>query len=87
MRGGVGGSGQADDLAIVGGQQLLDFDAAEFIKAVDRLLEQIVRARRAGGDADDDVALGQPVVADRLPAACAGRSGKFPAAKSASRSS
>ncbi len=31
---------------------------------MDRFLEQIVRARRAGGDADDDVALGQPVARD-----------------------
>ena len=61
--GGVRLGEEADDFAVIVGQERFDVDAAEFVEAVDGLLEQIVRAGGAGRDADDDVALGQPVVA------------------------
>ncbi len=39
--GGVGGGDEADDFAVVVGQEVFDLDAAEFVEAVDGLLEQI----------------------------------------------
>ena len=42
-------------------QQLLHRHAAQIEQPPNRVLDQVVRARRAGGDADGDVARGQPV--------------------------
>ena len=55
---------------------MLHGNAAQFKQAADGVLDQVVRAGSAGGDADGDFARRQPIRASRLPHVCAGRNGE-----------